>query len=282
AQNLKCIRGLLYGLAFCLFLCFLSMYNPNKKLLPMVNAAPPPNSSDGTVRTNQVFVAMNRIIAVALANAAADLKKGNDIFKDEVIRQVKKIKKGNKKFQARTEAFLKEASAEMKEENNVFRKEMRAEMVASRKEYDEKMVASRKEYDEKMVASRKEFREDMAASRKEFRKDMAAFKKVVDGQIKDFKRSMQWLMGVIVLLFISDNFLPLLLAPTENPGVVQVEQTENQHPQTKKELTQVQGQLTQVQDQLTQVIEYLQADARPGQATPALPTTKPGAEQDAR
>ncbi|MCA8836928.1 MAG: hypothetical protein K8963_03635, partial [Proteobacteria bacterium] len=243
-----------------LFLCFLSMYNPNKKSLPMVYVPPPPNSSDGTVRTSHVFVAMNRIITVALANAAADLKKGNDIFKDEVIRQVRKIKKGNKKFQARTEAFLKEASAEMKEENRVFRKEMRAEMVASRKEYDEKMVALRKE----------------------FREDMAAFKTVVDDQFKDFKQWTQWMIGIIVLLFISDNFLPLLLAPTENPGVVQVEQTENQHPQTKKELTQVQGQLTQVQDQLTQVIEYLQADARPGQATPALPTTKPGAEQDAR
>ncbi|MCH9663665.1 MAG: hypothetical protein K0U66_08415, partial [Gammaproteobacteria bacterium] len=257
-------------------------------------------------------------ITVALANAAADLKKGNDIFKDEVIRQVKKIKKGNKKFQARTEAFLKEASAEMKEENNVFRKEMRAEnnvfreetkaennvfreemraeIVESRKEYDDKMVASRKEFREDMAASRVEFREDMAASRvefkqdmatsrKEFREDMAAFQTFVGNQIKDHKQWTQWMIGITMLLLAAVNFLPLLFAPTENPDVVQVVQTENQHPQTKKELTQVQGQLTQVegqltqvQGQLTQVIEYLQASTKPGQPTPTLPTAKPHAK----
>ncbi len=240
------------------------MYNPNKKLLPMVNAAPPPNSSDGTVSTSHVFVAMNRIITVALANAAADLKKGNDIFKDEVIRQVRKIKKGNKKFQAKIDASLNEANAVM-----------RAEIAESRKEFDEKMVALRREFREDMAASRVEFKQDMAASRKEFREDMAAFQTLVGNQLKDHKQWTQWVIGITMLLLATVNFLPLLFAPIENPDVIQVEQTGNQHPQTKKELA-------QIQDQLTQVIEYLQADARPGQATPALPTTKPGAEQDAR
>ncbi len=222
------------------------MYNPNKKLLPMVNAAPPPNSSDGTVSTSHVFVAMNRIITVALANAAADLKKGNDIFKDEVIRQVKKIKKGNKKFQAKIDASLNEANAVM-----------RAEIAESRKEFDEKMVALRREFREDMAASRVEFKQDMAASRKEFREDMAAFQTLVGNQLKDHKQWTQWVIGITMLLLATVNFLPLLFAPIENPDVIQVEQTGNQHPQTKKELA-------QIQDQLTQVIEYLQADARPG------------------
>ncbi|MCA8837195.1 MAG: hypothetical protein K8963_05000 [Proteobacteria bacterium] len=225
---------------------------------------------------------MNRIITVALANAAADLKKGNDIFKDEVIRQVKKIKKGNKKFQAKIDASLNEANAVMRAEIAESRKEYDEKMVALRREFREDMAASRVEFREDMAASRVEFKQDMAASRKEFREDMAAFQTLVGNQLKDHKQWTQWVIGITMLLLATVNFLPLLFAPIENPDVVQVEQTENQHPQTKKELTQVQGQLTQVQDQLTLVIEYLQADTRPGQATPALPTTKPGAEQDAR
>ncbi|MCA8838230.1 MAG: hypothetical protein K8963_10330 [Proteobacteria bacterium] len=188
------------------------------------------------------------------------MKEENKVFREE-------MRVENKVFREETKAENRVFREETKAENNVFRKEMRAEMVASRKEYDDKMVALRKE----------------------FKEDMAAFQTLVGDQLKDLKQWTQWMISITVLLLTAVNFLPLLLAPTENPGVVQVERAGNQHPQTKKELTQVQGQLTQVegqltqvQDQLTQVIEYLQADARPGQATPVLPTTKPGAEQDAR
>ena len=172
----------------------------------MVNTPPPPNSANAYVTVIDMIAIMNWLIAQKLGPAVAELKKGNEIFKGEICRQVKKIKRSNRRFQVRMEASLEKTRTEIKADNIALRTEMKADNIALR----------------------------------------AEIKADVREQIKDLKQNMLWMMGTTVVLVISVNFLPPLFINSANPGIGQVEQINNQHAQTKKELVQLQGQLTQV------------------------------------
>ncbi|MCH9663441.1 MAG: hypothetical protein K0U66_07280 [Gammaproteobacteria bacterium] len=116
----------------------------------MTNTSHTLDQADALNTKGSMCIVMKLMIAEALGATASDLKQGHNTFsanlrmrshafKDDVCRQLKKIKKSNTELEAKMEAGFEKVRAEVKKDSDALRAEVKADVGAQLKDLKQTM-----------------------------------------------------------------------------------------------------------------------------------------------